>query len=284
MKKIAVALGAVLLLAPCTGLAAGTAVNCRVTVDIGFPAGAGSHEGSVFLAPGSVIALASPAATPTPEQQSAAVADSLARSQLWEQLVTTFRLDGSRHRTTTTAVRLLPGKETKLSPDPNLSIHVRLDGSTAHAAAFRVLFKSGGSVLADTPVSVALGSRAVVGATDGDEAPYVFVTLEPLAPEGPRPVRFTADSGMTEPKVIKKVAPEYPEDARSDKVTGEVVLEVVIKKDGTVDAVTPLRSPDQRLTEAAANAVREWIFEPTRDSNGKAVVVYYVLTVRFVLH
>lgn len=284
MKTITSALAVTILLTPCIVLAANPGVDCRVTVDIGYPAVAGSQKSSVFLAPGSVIALASPVATPTPEEQSAAVADSLARSQLWEQLVTTFRLDGSRHRTKMTTVRLLPGKEAKLSPNPNLDIHVRLEGSSPHAAAFRVLFRSGGAVLADTPVSVALGSRAVVGATDGQEAPYVFVVLEPAAPEGGTPVKFKTDSGLTEPKAVKKVAPVYPESARKDKVTGTVVLEVVIRKDGVVDQVVPLRSPDTRLTEAAANAVRQWAFEPVRDANGNPVALRYVLTIKFALH
>lgn len=284
MKKTIAALAAALFLVPCLSHALGSGIDCLVTVNIGYPSAAKSQEGSVYLAPGSVIALASPEATPTPEQQSAAVADSLARSELWEQLVTTFRLDGGRHQTTTRAMEFYPGDEAKLSPSPNLDIHVRLESFTTHAAAFRVLLKSGGSVLSDTPVSVALGSRAVVGATDGKEAPYIFVVLEPAAPESSTPVKFRMHAGLTEPKAIKKVNPQYPEDARNEKVQGTVLLEVVIRKDGSVGQITPLRSTDDRLTKAAVAAVRQWTFEPARAGNGKPVAVRYVLTIRFVLH
>ena len=283
MKNTAAALAAALLLLPSLAHALGSGVDCLVTVNIGYPSAANGQEGSVYLAPGSVIALASPEATPPPEQQSAAVADSLARSQLWEQLVTTFRLDGGRHRTTIKAMELYPGDEAKLEPNSALDVHVRLESLTSHAAAFRVLFKSGGSVLSDTPVTVALGSRAVVGATDGKEAPYIFVVLEPAAPESSAPVRFRMHAGLTEPRVVKKVNPQYPEDARNEKVQGTVLLEVVVRKDGSVGQITPLRSDDDRLTEAAVAAVRQWRFEPSRDKSGKAVAVRYVLTTRFVL-
>jgi protein TonB len=284
VKNIAAATAAALfLLAPGTGLAGGPGVDCLVTVNIGYPAAAGNQEGSVYLAPGSVIALATPEATPTAEEQSAAVADSLARSQLWEQLVTTFRLDGGRHRTTTKAMEFYPGDEAKLEPNSNLDVHVRLESLTSHAAAFRVLFKSGGSVLSDTPVTVARGSRAVVGATDGAEAPYIFVVLEPAARNSSTPVRFRMHAGLTEPRIVKKVNPQYPEDARNEKVQGTVLLEVVIRKDGTVGQITPLRSTDDRLSKAAVAAVRQWRFEPSRDKSGKAVAVRYVLTTRFVL-
>ena len=75
---------------------------------------------------------------------------------------------------------------------------------------------------------------------------------------------------------------EYPESARQDGVEGQVFVEVVVDREGRpVDPVV-LRSPDDRLSEAALVAVRASRFVPGRQG-GEAARVRYTVPVTFKL-
>ena len=88
--------------------------------------------------------------------------------------------------------------------------------------------------------------------------------------------------GVTVPKLIREVKPHYSDRAKQDKVEGEVLMECVVKTDGTVGdkkVVKPLH-PD--LDQAALDAVAQWLFEPgTRD--GKPVNVLVTIAIAFTL-
>lgn len=85
---------------------------------------------------------------------------------------------------------------------------------------------------------------------------------------------------ITHPVVLEKVDPVYPEGARSEKVMGMVIVETVVTADGLVEDVRILESPDERLSAAAVEAVRQWRFEPAL-CDGTPVGVYYNLTINF---
>ncbi len=98
----------------------------------------------------------------------------------------------------------------------------------------------------------------------------------------PEPAVIFDESGdMTAPEVTNKVNPKYPDETRKEGVSGTVVLDAVINSAGGVDGVSVLEDPDPRLSAAAADAVRQWQFEPARDASGKPVDVCFVLTVKF---
>ncbi len=82
------------------------------------------------------------------------------------------------------------------------------------------------------------------------------------------------------PKRIEGPAPSYPDGARKDRVTGQVVLQTVIVQSGKVRDISVLASPDDRLSAAAVEAVRDWVFEPATLLNDP-VDVYYNLTINF---
>jgi TonB family protein len=67
-----------------------------------------------------------------------------------------------------------------------------------------------------------------------------------------------------ESSVLYRVEPEYPEEARQQRIQGAVVLEVLIGADGTVKNVQTLSGPPQ-LAQAASDAVRQWRFKPRSD-------------------
>jgi len=83
------------------------------------------------------------------------------------------------------------------------------------------------------------------------------------------------------PRLIKEVAPVYPEAARSAGVQGAVILSVRANEKGEVVDVMVLRSIPL-LDQAAIDAVMQWVYEPLI-VDGKAVSVVFTVTVRFQL-
>ena len=77
---------------------------------------------------------------------------------------------------------------------------------------------------------------------------------------------------VTMPVVVREVKPNYPESAMRERVQGNVTLEAVVKKDGTVGEVTVKKPLHPELDEEAVKAMKKWEFRPgTKD--GKAVDV-----------
>jgi protein TonB len=106
---------------------------------------------------------------------------------------------------------------------------------------------------------------------------------EPPRPPGPFRI---FESGVTSPSIIaeSKVEPDYPEIARRSRVESRVILEAVIRSDGTVAEVTVLQCtrPGLGFEEEAIEAIRQWRYEPGRQ-NGVPVDVYFTVVVEFVL-
>jgi TonB family protein len=97
-----------------------------------------------------------------------------------------------------------------------------------------------------------------------------------------KPVRWD-ESTMAEPKLVHKVAPKYPKEAKEEGVEGTVVLEATIAKDGTVTKTRVKKEADPRLTKAAREAVEKWRYEPVRDADGTIHEVLFTVTIRFAL-
>ncbi|PYT16411.1 MAG: hypothetical protein DMF51_04845 [Acidobacteria bacterium] len=97
---------------------------------------------------------------------------------------------------------------------------------------------------------------------------------------------YAGIGGVTNPELVpgSKKQPTYPEIARKAKVSGQVILQAVIKKDGTVGEIQVLRSPGSKFgfDEAAIAAVKQWRYKPGLQ-NGKPVDVYFTIVVDFVL-
>src|SRR5206468_1876391 len=84
------------------------------------------------------------------------------------------------------------------------------------------------------------------------------------------------------PVVVRHVDPLYPEEARASRISGIVILEVLIDKTGAVKDVQVLKGLPNGLSEAAVTAARQWTFLPATQ-NGKPVDVIFNLTVNFKL-
>ena len=84
------------------------------------------------------------------------------------------------------------------------------------------------------------------------------------------------------PRLRKEVKPQYSERAKQEKIEGEVLMECVVKADGTVGDIKIVRSLDPDLDQAAIDAAKLWEFDPgTRD--GKPVDVLVTIAIAFTL-
>lgn len=73
---------------------------------------------------------------------------------------------------------------------------------------------------------------------------------------------YRPGSGITPPTLVREVKPDYTEEARRRAVRGEVVMEIVVRRDGAVGDVKVLQGLGYGLDERAVAAVKQWKFNP----------------------
>lgn len=93
---------------------------------------------------------------------------------------------------------------------------------------------------------------------------------------------FRPGSGIEPPRLIREVRADYSEDGRRRGIEGEVVLEIVVRRDGSVGDVKILNRLGGGLEERAVQAVRQWRFAPARRM-GSPVDVIVEVAVEFKL-
>jgi TonB family protein len=91
---------------------------------------------------------------------------------------------------------------------------------------------------------------------------------------------FRIGGGVTAPKLLKKVEPEYSEEARKAKFQGTVVLRVIVDAEGNPRDIEVSRPLGLGLDEKAIEAVMKWRFSPGY-KDGKAVAVRATVEVNF---
>jgi protein TonB len=93
---------------------------------------------------------------------------------------------------------------------------------------------------------------------------------------------YRPGSGIEPPRLLREVKAQYTEDARRRNLTGDVLLEIVVRQDGTVGTVRMLQGLGAGLDERAISAVRQWRFDPAR-RKGIPVDVLVEVAVEFAL-
>jgi periplasmic protein TonB len=91
---------------------------------------------------------------------------------------------------------------------------------------------------------------------------------------------FHVGGGVTPPTVLQRVEPQYSEEARKARYQGTVVLEAIVRRDGTVDIQRIVRSLGFGLDENAIQALKQWRFRPGM-RNGVPVDVSLNIEVNF---
>jgi TonB family protein len=125
-----------------------------------------------------------------------------------------------------------------------------------------LVYENGKEVFRMLPAEEAAASGEVRRASEGK--PAGVVELAPEAAEG---------------EVVRRVEPEYPEEARQQRVQGAVVLEVRIGRDGAVQDVKLVSGQDV-LANAAIAAVKQWAFKP-RVVQGQPVEMQTTIILNF---
>ncbi len=93
---------------------------------------------------------------------------------------------------------------------------------------------------------------------------------------------YRPGSGIEAPRLLREVRADYTEEARQRGLAGDVVLEIIVRRDGSVGDVKILQGLGLGLNDRAVQAVRQWRFAPAR-RQGVPVDVIVEVAVEFKL-
>ncbi len=141
----------------------------------------------------------------------------------------------------------------------------------------------GGAPSAPKPAPVAAPKKAAPAATkpadtidrSADAAQGAGAGGAIGAGSGSGPVRIGAGGGVT---LLKRVEPIYPRQLQSMRIAGTVVLDAVIRRDGTIGDVTVLQSSNAAFAQSAITAVKQWRYNPLPYDGILTVTVNFTLT------
>ncbi|MGB3543226.1 energy transducer TonB [Rubrivirga sp.] len=175
---------------------------------------------------------------------------------------------------------MLPALRISLADVPENDVRAATDFYESEAGQY-VMFRT-------TLASIRLQMPAMIEAM----APMLSIlddTAKQTRPDAPPPAP-PSDPGVLEvadvmPEIIGGMAAlqsrvVYPESARDDGAEGRVIVEFVVAPDGSVRDLEVARSPDDRLSEAALEAVRGTRFKAGSDG-GKPVAVRFTVPITF---
>jgi TonB family protein len=116
--------------------------------------------------------------------------------------------------------------------------------------------------------------------TDGASADHaVAPSGEQKSGDSSNPIRVGGET--QEQKLVKKVTPVYPKEAKEKHIQGKVVLDVTISKEGHVTSVEVVSGPAE-LVQSAVDAVKQWEYRSTL-LNGQPVEVKSNVWVNYTL-
>lgn len=95
------------------------------------------------------------------------------------------------------------------------------------------------------------------------------------------PRKIAISSGVAQGNLIRNPRPEYPQEAKSSGVSGTVVIQATIGKDGRISDAHAVSGPSA-LRQAAVDAVKNWVYKPYL-LNGEAVEVDTTINIVFSL-
>ncbi len=128
------------------------------------------------------------------------------------------------------------------------------------------------------------------------------VSAFPLTARGELPNERRETPASVQPRLVHKVDPVYPPEARPDNAGGLFVIDAVVDRQGFVkDAKLLISTPraerlgelmpkrgtpaalegDKRLAKAAIEAITQWRYEPVVGANGEPTEARVTVTVRF---
>jgi TonB family protein len=113
-----------------------------------------------------------------------------------------------------------------------------------------------------------------------DQMIHIFL-MKPAPPQTSVLPRIRVGGNVQQSKLLVKVVPVYPPEAKAQGIQGLVRLEAIIGKDGKIENLQVV-SGDSTLAAAALDAVRQWQYQTTL-LNGDPVEVITQIDVNFTL-
>jgi protein TonB len=137
---------------------------------------------------------------------------------------------------------------------------------------------SSGGVVGGVPGGIPGGQlNGVIGGIVNSTSNLAYIPkLQPVVPQ-----RVRISQGVTKGMLVHQVQPAYPGIAKAARIQGNVVLQAIISKDGSIQDLQ-LVSGHPMLVPAAIEAVRQWRYRPYL-LNGQPVEVETTITVIFSL-
>ena len=93
---------------------------------------------------------------------------------------------------------------------------------------------------------------------------------------------YKPGNGVSVPKLVTDVRPQYTADAMRRRVTGAVLLQCVVNREGVPMNIEVVQSLDKDLDQVALKALRQWRFEPGK-KDGEAVLVQIEVKMAFTM-
>jgi TonB family protein len=143
------------------------------------------------------------------------------------------------------------------------------------ALFYRVEYRSNSA--SDSPTVYSLGYVTLVAGTYRLVGGNVLRSL----PEMPSP-RLRMGGNVIAAKIVNRVQPVYPTEARMQHISGTVRMHAIIAKDGSIKNLEVI-SGHPSLADAALEAVRQWRYQPTM-LEGEPVEVDTTIDVIFALN
>jgi len=85
---------------------------------------------------------------------------------------------------------------------------------------------------------------------------------------------WAQEESATGRKVVTRIAPQYPNLARSMNIKGSVKVEAVIAPDGSAKSVE-IKGGHPVLAQSAVNAVRQWKWEPATHESHELIEIKF---------
>lgn len=134
----------------------------------------------------------------------------------------------------------------------------------------------------DLKVTLAVGKLQETLTVTGDR-PAPTIKPAPIPINSPAPARIKIGGNVQAAKMVKRVNPKYPVDAKAEGVEGTVLLRAIISKEGDPLSLEPINKlVDDRLVQAALEAVKQWKWETTL-LNGQPVEIITEIQINFTL-
>jgi TonB family protein len=89
-------------------------------------------------------------------------------------------------------------------------------------------------------------------------------------------------AGVMAGRIARKTQPIYPQSAKANRISGKVLLDATIGRDGRIHRLKVVSSPDPDLSIASLAAVQQWSYQPYL-LMGEPVEVNTQITVVFAL-